>query len=84
MPTNVEDILESAATGVLRALDAREAGAAGGPAARVTASELVHSGFNVSVMIRAGGLPRWPWESEASSPQTQPADGGGEGDARAR
>jgi hypothetical protein len=55
VPTAVEDILESVTTGVLRALDARSKGSR----ARVAggAEELVRSGFNVSIVIRAGGIP---------------------------
>jgi len=50
MPTAVEDIMESVASGVLRALDARSKGAAG------SVDSLVRSGFNVSIVIRAGGI----------------------------
>jgi hypothetical protein len=42
----VDDIVESAARGVLRALNAR----------RVGATELVSSGFFVDIIIRAGGI----------------------------
>jgi hypothetical protein len=47
----IDDIVESAASGVLRALEAR---AAGKPAAT---SDLVKSGFNVNILIRCGGYP---------------------------
>jgi hypothetical protein len=53
VPTAVEDILESVTTGVLRALDARAEGAR----KLSTADDLVRSGFNVSIVIRAGGIP---------------------------
>lgn len=53
MPTSVEDVMESVATGVLRALDARRAGAREAE----TANQLVRSGFNVSIVLRCGGYP---------------------------
>jgi hypothetical protein len=46
----VDEVVEAAAAGVLRALDARGA-------AKVAAPELVKSGFNVDIIIRAGGFP---------------------------
>ena len=53
MPTAVEDLLESVASGVLRALDARAEGAR-----KLSSTEaLVRSGFNVEILIRAGGIP---------------------------
>ena len=52
MPTPVEDLVQAAASGVLRALEARKAGQ------EVTDTlELVRAGFVVSVVIRAGGIP---------------------------
>jgi hypothetical protein len=66
MPTAVEDIMESVASGVLRALDAR---AESGKESR-SAAGLVRSGFNVSVVIRAGGIP--PWEFAELNPQPIP------------
>jgi hypothetical protein len=51
----VDDILESAAAGVLRALDARAA--AGKAPGGLGAHDLVRSGFNVDLIIRAGGFP---------------------------
>jgi hypothetical protein len=53
MPTPVEDIMESVASGVLRALEARRAGAD----ESTSTLDLVRSGFNVSIVIRAGGIP---------------------------
>jgi hypothetical protein len=53
VPTAVEDILESVASGVLRALDARGEGAR----KLSTTDQLVRSGFNVEILIRAGGIP---------------------------
>jgi len=47
---SIDDVLESAATGVLRALDARGAAGKGRDVA-----ELVKSGFIVDLVIRAGG-----------------------------
>jgi hypothetical protein len=52
MPVTIDEVVESAARGVLRALDARE------QATKVTAAsvrELVSSGFAVEFIIRAGG-----------------------------
>jgi hypothetical protein len=66
VPTAVEDIMESVATGVLRALDARSKGARD-----VTGTnDLVRSGFNVSIVIRAGGIS--PGEMVALNPQPLP------------
>ena len=50
MPVTIDEVVESAARGVLRALDARGQGAkaSGVP-------ELVRSGFSVEFIIRAGG-----------------------------
>jgi hypothetical protein len=51
MPITIDEIVESAAKGVLRALDAR------GQGLKVSASvpELVRSGFSVEFIVRAGG-----------------------------
>ena len=46
----IDEVVESAAAGVLRALDAR--GVASKP---VGVPDLVKSGFNVDIIIRAGG-----------------------------
>jgi hypothetical protein len=54
MSTSIEDILESATNGVLRALEARKAGS---KESAVDAANLVRSGFFVDVRIRAGGIP---------------------------
>ena len=52
MPTAVEDVVQAAASGVLRALEARKAGQ------EVTDTlGLVRAGFAVSIVIRAGGIP---------------------------
>jgi hypothetical protein len=66
MPTAVEDIMESVANGVLRALDARDAGSKESR----SAAGLVRSGFNVSVVIRAGGIS--PAEFVELNPQPIP------------
>ena len=49
MPVTIDEVVESAARGVLRALDAR------GQGAKVASGvpELVRSGFSVEFMIRA-------------------------------
>jgi hypothetical protein len=51
MPITIDEVVESAAKGVLRALDARTQGL------KVSSSvpELVRSGFSVEFIIRAGG-----------------------------
>ena len=51
MPVTIDELVESAARGVLRALDARTQGG------KVTSGvqELVRSGFAVEFIIRAGG-----------------------------
>ena len=54
MPITVDELMESAASGVLRALNARSNGEAG-RAALVDARSLVASGFNVEFNIRCGG-----------------------------
>jgi hypothetical protein len=50
----IDEVVESAAAGVLRALDARSAASKGRD---VGAPELVKSGFIVDIIIRAGGYP---------------------------
>jgi hypothetical protein len=71
MPTAVEDIMESVATGVLRALDARSKKARDVS----TTNDLVRSGFNVSIVIRAGGIS--PGDLVALNPQPLPPKEGG-------
>ena len=66
MPTAVEDIMESVASGVLRALDARSKKAR----EISTTDDLVRSGFNVSIVIRAGGIS--PGDLVALNPQPLP------------
>ena len=68
MPTSVEDIAEAAATGVLRALDARGAGQKTAPA---QTEDLVRSGFFVDIHIRAGGI-RIPNAVSEFNPQPDP------------
>lgn len=51
MPVAIEDVVESAARGVLRALEAREEGVR----ANNRVLELVRSGFGVEISIRGGG-----------------------------
>ena len=67
MPVTIDDIVESATSSVLRALQAREKG--GAPA---TAEALVSAGFNVEFRIICGG-PRFPpWETSSfGSARTQ-------------
>ena len=51
----IDELVEAAAAGVLRALDARTA-AAQGKASPASAQDLVKSGFFVDFKIRAGGI----------------------------
>jgi hypothetical protein len=63
MAVTVDDIVEAAANGVIRALEARKAGQSNLAEAAVTTTsgvnltDLVSAGFFVSVTIRAGGIP---------------------------
>jgi len=50
----VADIMEAAAQGVLRALEARRAGE------KPETRDLVAAGFRVDLTIRCGGYPPWP------------------------
>lgn len=53
----IDEVVESAAAGVLRALDARAAAGGQGNAFQASnAHELVKSGFFVDFIIRAGGI----------------------------
>lgn len=49
---SVDDIIESASHGVLRALEARRIGAA-----NLTFKDFVSSGYQVELIIRVGGRP---------------------------
>jgi hypothetical protein len=73
MAVTVEDIMEAATNGVLRALDARRAGGKGAAAdvSDRSVAGLVRSGFNVDFYIRAGGYPG-PWVQAALNPQPLP------------
>ncbi len=55
MPITLDELIESAASGVLRAMNARGAGEKNGSA--TNAASLVQAGFNVDFHIRAGGRP---------------------------
>jgi hypothetical protein len=55
---SIDEIVECAAAGVLRALDARSA--AGKRSSDTGAADLVRSGFVVDIIIRAGGIPTDP------------------------
>lgn len=50
----IDEVVESAAVGVLRALDARSAAR---KLPQVGVDDLVKSGFIVDIIIRAGGFP---------------------------
>jgi hypothetical protein len=54
MPITIDEVVESAARGVLRALDARGQGLENRKALNSTI-DLVRSGFQVDFIIRAGG-----------------------------
>jgi hypothetical protein len=70
MPTSVEDIIESATVAVLRALDARRAGAAG--QSQLDTAQLLRSGLFVDIRIRAGGFPPFPGPEVELNPQPLP------------
>jgi hypothetical protein len=73
MPVTIDDMMEAAAAGVLRALDARRAGGARSEDVASAAPEgLVRSGFGVNIVITCGGLrdPNIPGAS-FFPPQTQ-------------
>ncbi len=74
MPVSVDDLVESAATGVLRALNARSTGQ--------DAAALVQSGFNVEFHIRAGGIrvPNLTAVEDELNPQPLPPKSGGGGE----
>jgi hypothetical protein len=65
MSTAVDDVIEAATVRVLRALYARSAGKNGNHVATASldTKRLIRSGFNVSFVIRAGGIPG-PGEDE--------------------
>jgi hypothetical protein len=67
MPATLDDLVESAASGVLRALNARGSGE--------DAAALVQSGFNVEFHIRAGGIRIKNFEE--LNPQPLPPKAGG-------
>jgi hypothetical protein len=75
MPVTVDDIMEAATNGVIRALEARKAGQKADSVA-TSAGDLVRSGFYVNVHIIAGGYPPVPpWEvlrAQALNPQPLP------------
>jgi hypothetical protein len=71
MPVSVEDVVEVAAAGVLRALDARKKAAERGPVECTETAGLVRSGFYVSVVIRAGGFAG-PLDQVTLNPQPLP------------
>jgi hypothetical protein len=71
MPITIEEVVESAARGVLRAMDAR---VQGGAKVMGTVPELVRSGFHIDFTIRAGGdIPIAALSSQPQLPR------GGEG-----
>ena len=75
MAVTVDDIVEAAANGVIRALEARKAGQSGLETAAMTSSanltDLVSAGFFVSVTIRAGGIPGPQAIEQAARLQTE-------------
>jgi hypothetical protein len=80
MPVTVDEVVESAAAGVLRALDARgrgreEKSLGGGDEVSDKIRGLVKSGFHVSLTIRCGG---WPLTAAGLNPQTINPAGEGE------
>jgi len=76
MAVTIDDVIEAATNGVIRALDARKATQQGAvtEVADVSTAGLVRSGFIVDVHIIAGGIPIGPrWEAQAFlNPQPLP------------
>jgi hypothetical protein len=76
MAVTIDDVIEAATNGVVRALDARKAAQQGAvtEVADVSTAGLVRSGFFVGVHIIAGGLPAaGPVEGQALlNPQPLP------------
>jgi hypothetical protein len=62
MAVTIDDVVEAATTGVLRALDARKAGreSAAAQTEDLSATALVRSGFYVNFHIVCGGFPPFP------------------------
>jgi hypothetical protein len=59
MPVSIEDVIEAAATGFLKALDAGgNPGRKGSGDAKAYAANLIKAGFSVSFSIRSGGAVR--------------------------
>jgi hypothetical protein len=59
MPVSIEDVIEAAATGFLKALDAGgNPGRKGSGDAKAYAANLIKAGFSVSFSIRSGGSAR--------------------------
>ena len=56
MAIALEEVMEAAARGVIRARDARNDGFQGA-GRTLSGADLVHSGFFVDVILRAGGRP---------------------------
>jgi hypothetical protein len=71
MAVTIEDVVEAATNGVLRALDARKAGhehAAAHPEDH-SVTAMVRSGFYVDLQIRCGGFPPYPVYGPPQPPQ---------------
>ena len=65
MPVTIDELFEAAASGVLRALEARKAGSPNmTDISDLSVAGLVRSGFSVGINITAGG-PWWPWSPRA-------------------
>jgi hypothetical protein len=73
MAVTIEDIVGAAASSVLRALDARRAGAKGAVTETedLSTAALVRSGFHVDFRIICGGPRVPPWELSAGNPTGQ-------------
>lgn len=72
MAITIDELIESAASGVLRAMNARAAGENHGSA--TDAASLVQAGFNIDFHIRAGGITAFPLSAAriTSAPNPQP------------
>ena len=70
MAITVDELIESAATGVLRAMNARAAGEKN--AATHDAATLVQAGFVVDFHIRAGGIRPFPFSAATITSDLNP------------
>jgi hypothetical protein len=66
---SIDEVVEAAAQGVLRALDARAEARGESGAKGMTTEGLVKAGFFVHLTIRAGGIDHWESLGESAKSQ---------------